>query len=229
MRTLGRHRARGWGRRTAAVVAAAGSVVGLTIALGPANALASTPGSVCEAEGVSLAGSIIAHANPPATPCVANNATILHPPTLGIPGLLGVNLGAIRSRTYINTPKNRTQFNASANVADLVINIGTLSITADVVRAQAQGSNNGRNTCYAGGKTYVGTIIVGGKSYVIDDTPTHIPLVLGLALDLNKESVGINGAVKEQGLVLTSTTLGVTTDVLVVAEAQVSGGCDTET
>ncbi len=231
MSTQGRHRARSWGRLTAAAVAAAGSIVSLAIALGPANASASIPpGSVCEAEGVTLGTVVIAHANPPASPCAAQNATVLHPPTLGIPGLLGVNLGVIRSRTFIGNPPNRTQFNASANVADLAINIGTLSITADVVRAQAQGSNNGRNICHlGGGQTYVGTIFVGGHPYVIGSTPTHIPLVLGLALDLNKESVGVNGALKEQALVLTSTVLGVTKDVLVVAEAQVSGGCVTET
>jgi hypothetical protein len=225
MISRGQHRARSWGRLGTAVVAAAGSAAGLVIAFGAPNASAAgeiPAGSACEAKGVALGAAVIAHANPPTTPCVAHTATAV-PIQLGGPGLF-VGVGVIRSRTIVTFPPNRVQFNAASNVANLQIQLGTLVIRAGVLRAQAQGSNNGRNKCYAGGQTYVGTIIIGSSQLVIGSTPTHIPLPLGLALDLNKETFA-NGGVQEKALVLTSTVGNVTTDLLTVAEAQMNGGC----
>ncbi len=93
------------------------------------------------------------------------------------------------------------------------------------MRAQAQGSHHLRNTalCTSGGTTYVGNVIVNNHTYVIDSSPTDLPLVLGLHLLLNQETSGPDGVIETA---LTVTLNG--SPLVVIAQAEVGTGCGDE-
>lgn len=229
--TIGRHRARNWGRSAVAAVAALGTAAGLIVALGT-SAGAVVPGSACEAKGVILASATLANANPALTPCATKNASVVGftlgtPPSIGL-NVLGVTTGVIRSKTKdkIVTHGNREQFNADTNVANVAIGLGALlNVEIDAVRAQAQGSQHlGSGDCFSGGTTYVGNLIINGHSSLIGSAPTTLTLLPGvLVLKLNQQVEGPDGVI-ETALEL---DLG-GHPLLTLAQAIVGTGCGSD-
>jgi hypothetical protein len=239
MSTHGRHRARSWGRLTTAALAAAGSVAGMAIAFSGGASASTAPGSACEARGAELLGGIIAHANPPVTPCAEDNATVVHIKPTSVLGLVNVSTGVIRSRTIVSDLFSHGTFTgqkyrASANLADLRVYVGPLQVGtpllfADVIRAQSQATNHvhaaGIEKCKATGTAYIGNLLVLGQPVNATGTNTVIPLILGLSLHLNEQTTNPDGSVTETALSLVSGTGDTAKTLLALAETTAGGGC----
>lgn len=197
------------------------------------------PNSVCESRGVGIGTGTIAHANPAATPCAGDNATVLHIPPTNVLGLVNISTSAVRSRTIVSDLFSHgtftgQKFRASADVFNLNIyvgpvQVGTPLVHADIIRAQSQTTAHihsaGILKCKTTGTAYFLNLTIAGKPITVGGQNTVIPLILGLSLHLNEQSAGPIGSLTETALSLVSGTGASARTLLLVAQTTAGGGC----